>query len=63
MTEQLVNMAASIDEAPTLEQVDAMLGELSTRDRSDEVTQRVENGLLDMRSLLTSLAMAETQQP
>lgn len=61
MTERLVQLAASIDQAPTLEQVDAMLLELSTTDRSDAVAQRVENGLLDMRSLLTNLARAEAQ--
>ena len=59
MIERLAEMATSIKEEPTLEQVDAMLLELSTIDRSDEATQKVENGLLDMRSLLTNLRQAE----
>ena len=59
MIERLAEMATSIKEEPTLEQVDAMLLELSSIDRSDEATQKVENGLLDMRSLLTDLRQAE----
>jgi hypothetical protein len=63
MIERLAEMATSIKEEPTLEQVDAMLLELSTIDRSDEATQKVENGLLDMRSLLTNLRQAEAGRP
>lgn len=63
MSDRLVKMAASIQDTPTLEQVDAMLSELAILDRSDQATQKVENGLLDMRSLLTSLARAEAHGP
>lgn len=61
MNQRLVKMAASFADGPTLEQVDAMLWELSISDRSDEATQKVENGLLDLRSLLTNLARVEAQ--
>ena len=52
----------AIDEIATLEQVDAMLAELPTLDlRDEETTHKIQDGLLDMRCLLSSLATAEAQ--
>lgn len=51
----LVALAASIDDYPTLEQVDAMLAELASLPRSPEVTQ-TQDELLEIRSLLMQAA-------
>lgn len=57
MTEspQLVAIASAIDDLPTIEQIDAMMVELSKMDRSYDVEQ-TENALLEIRAGLAKLA-------
>ena len=53
--EDLVRLAASIDDHPTLEQVDALLDILREQSRNDARSSIVD-GLLEMRSLLAAAA-------
>jgi len=46
-------MAAAVDERPTLEQVDAMLGELRQMPRDPAVTGLIDD-LLDFRAMLAA---------
>lgn len=56
MTEspQLVAIASAIDDLPTIEQIDAMLAELSKMERSCDVTA-TEDTLLEIRAGLARL--------
>ncbi|WP_171074036.1 hypothetical protein [Nonomuraea basaltis] len=48
---RLVSLAASVDDRPTLAQVDAMLTELQQMPRNQSVTELIDE-LLDYRSML-----------
>ncbi|WP_165977828.1 hypothetical protein [Nonomuraea diastatica] len=48
---RLVSLAASVDDRPTLQQVDAMLAELRPMPRDRAVSELIDK-LLDYRSLL-----------
>lgn len=54
MTNRLVQLASTVDELPTLDQIDAMLAEMSGMDRTDQASRDICDELIEMRDLLSA---------